>query len=370
MSANSFGSLFRVTTFGESHGPAIGAVVDGVPPNLELNETDIQRELDRRRPGQSSVSTPRSESDTVEILSGVFNGRTMGPPVAMLIRNRNQNSTAYDDIKMKFRPGHADYGYTVKYGLRDWRGGGRASGRETACRVAAGAIAKKVLACHGIQITGFAARIGPVAAQGIDYAVIEKNIVRTADAEAADAMIAAIESAKANGNSLGGIVELHVNSVPAGLGDPVFDKLEAVIAHALMSVGAVKGIEFGAGFASAAMSGKEYNDEFFMDGGQVKTRTNNCGGIIGGISTGNRITIRMAIRPTGSISIEQQTVDIQHNATAIETHGRHDPCIVPRVIPVLEAMAAIALADALLQQLAYGHFRCSQEEGIDFVRES
>ena len=352
MSANTFGNLFRVTTFGESHGRAIGVVIDGIPPGLELTEADIQKDLDRRKPGQSSVSTPRKESDTVEILSGVFEGRTVGPPVAMLIRNQNQDSSAYLDIKDKFRPGHADFTYLAKYGLRDWRGSGRASGRETACRVAAGAVAKKILAGAGIQLVAFAREVAGIQAKNVDYDAIERNIVRTADPEVAEAMIAKIEASRDAENSVGGIVELHVNGVPAGLGDPVFDKLEAVLAHALMSIGAVRGIEFGAGFDAAGMTGMDYNDEFYTEDGHIRTRTNNCGGILGGISTGEQIVARAVIRPTGSVATEQKTVTADGESTTIRTHGRHDPCIVPRVIPVIEAMAAIAVVDALLMQHA------------------
>lgn len=352
MSANTFGHSFRTTTFGESHGPATGVVVDGVPPGLELSEADIQKELDRRRPGQSTVSTPRRESDKVEILSGIFEGRTMGPPVAMLIRNRNQAPSAYREIKDKLRPGHADFSYLARYGMRDWRGSGRASGRETAGRVAAGAIAKKILAERDINIVAFAREIAGIRANAVEYEQIEQNMVRTADPRSAEAMIAKIEEAKATGNSVGGIVELQINGVPAGWGNPVFDKLEAVLAHAIMSIGAVKGIAFGVGFDAAHMNGSEYNDEFYMHDDRVRTRSNNCGGILGGISTGEQIVARAVIRPTASIAAAQSTVTVNGRETTIQTHGRHDPCIVPRVIPVVEAMAALTLVDSMLQQKA------------------
>ncbi len=367
MAGDSFGKLLRVTTFGESHGAAIGVVIEGVPPNMELCEADIQRELDRRRPGQSKVSTPRAESDTVEILSGVFQGRTMGPPIAMIIRNRDQDPGAYREIRGKFRPGHADFGFLAKYGVRDWRGSGRASGRETACRVAAGAVAKKILAAEGITVTGFARQIGHVRAAAVDYAAIEQNIVRTADAAAADDMIAVIEAAKAKGNSVGGIIELHIQGCPAGLGEPVFDKMEALLAHAIMSVGAVKGVEVGVGFACATMTGVEYNDEFTAANGVLQTATNNCGGILGGITTGGEIVLRAAIRPPASIAAEQRTVTVKGEPTTIQTHGRHDPCIVPRAVPVLEAMAALAIADALLCQAAVEKRRCSPAESAEFM---
>lgn len=352
MSANTFGHSFRATTFGESHGPAIGVVVDGVPPGLELSEADIQKELDRRRPGQSTVATPRRESDKVEILSGIFEGRTMGPPVAMLIRNRNQDPSAYREIKDKLRPGHADFSYLARYGMRDWRGSGRASGRETAGRVAAGAVAKKILAERNISVVAFAREIADICANAVEYEQIEQNMVRTADPRSAEAMIARIEEAKAAGNSVGGIVELHINGVPAGWGNPVFDKLEAVLAHAIMSIGAVKGIAFGVGFDAAHMNGSEYNDEFYMQGARVRTRSNNCGGILGGISTGEQIVARAVVRPTASIAATQSTVTMNGRETTIQTHGRHDPCIVPRVIPVVEAMAALTLVDTMLQQKA------------------
>ncbi|MBD3165246.1 chorismate synthase [bacterium] len=367
MAPNSIGTLFRVTTFGESHGPAIGVVVDGVPPYLELGEEDIQKELDRRRPGQSSVSTPRKESDTVEIVSGVFKGRTMGTPVAMIIRNRNHDSSAYDAIKHKYRPGHADFGYTAKYGVRDWRGSGRASGRETATRVAAGAVARKLLSSQNITVVGFARAIAGIHAQSVDYSVIEQNIVRTADAAAADAMIQKIEEAQASGDSVGGIIETHVKGCPAGLGDPVFDKLQATLAHAVLSVGAVKGVEFGAGFGCSGMRGSEYNDEFTVEQGRVRTKTNACGGILGGISTGEDIVIRAAVRAPASIALKQNTVTVDNTPDTIQTFGRHDPCVVPRAIPVVEAMVAIVLADALLQHNAYERFRCSQQQLRDFI---
>jgi chorismate synthase len=367
MAGDSFGKLFRVTTFGESHGAAIGVVVEGVPPNIELCEADIQKELDRRRPGQSKVSTPRAESDTVEILSGVFQGRTMGPPVSMLIRNRNQDPGAYREIREKYRPGHADYGFLAKYGVRDWRGSGRASGRETACRVAAGAVARKILAGKGISVVAFARQIADVKAETIDLSQIEQNIVRTADANAAEAMISRIEAAKEKGNSVGGVIELRIQGCPAGLGEPVFDKIEAQLAHAIMSVGAVKGVEVGAGFGCASMTGLEFNDEFADTQGQVMTVTNNCGGVLGGITTGGEIVLRAAIRPPASIAAEQKTVTVAGEPTTIQTHGRHDPCIVPRAVPVLEAMAAIVIADALLCQAAYDQYRCGPQEAAEFM---
>ncbi len=368
MPGSSIGRIFRVTTFGESHGKAIGVIVEGLPPNLELTEADIQGDLDRRRPGQSKVSTPRQESDTVEIVSGVFEGRTMGPPVAMIIRNRNADPSAYADFKHKFRPGHADYTYLAKYGIRDWRGSGRASGRETACRVAAGAVAKKVLAQFGVKLTAYAAEIADVKGDNVDLEQIEQNIVRAADPGVVDAMIARIDAAREAEDSVGGVVELRVTGCPAGLGDPVFDKLDAQLAGALMSIGAVKGVEVGAGFGVTAMKGSDYNDEMYIDGDRVRSRTNNAGGILGGISTGEEVVVRLAIRPPASIAQPQKTVTVDGEHEDIEVHGRHDPCIVPRVVPVVEAMAAIVLADCLLLQQVYQQHHPSQEEIVAFLR--
>jgi chorismate synthase len=350
---SSFGRIFSVTTFGESHGPGIGAVVDGVPPGMPLSEEDIQRDLDRRRPGQSAITTPRAETDRVEILSGVFEGLTMGTPVAFLIRNEDKRSGDYDALKSLFRPGHADFTYGAKYGVRDWRGSGRASGRETAARVAAGAIARKMLAQRGVSIVGYSLEIGGVRAHRAELAEIEGNPVRSPDREAAALMVAAIEAAKAAGDSVGGIVEAVVTGCPAGLGDPVFDKLEALLAHALMSVGAVRGVEIGAGFEAARLLGSGYNDEIYQDGERVRTRTNNAGGIAGGISNGEDIVVRVALRPPASIGRAQRTVDGAGDTVTVEIGGRHDPCIVPRAVPVVEAMVALVLADCLLVQDAY-----------------
>ena len=368
MSGNTIGEIFKVTTFGESHGRGIGVIVDGIPPYMELCEADVQKDLNRRRPGQSKVSTPREEKDQVEILSGVFEGRTMGPPVAMLIRNQNQDPSAYTDIKHKFRPGHADYGYYAKYGVRDWRGSGRASGRETACRVAAGAIAKKILAERGVTITGFSREIDGIRAETMDLSIIEDNIVRTCDPAVAEAMIEAIEAAGKAGDSVGGILEVHIKGCPIGLGNPIFDKLEAKLGQAFLSVGAVKGVEFGAGFDIATMKGSEYNDAFSASGDAVSTDTNNCGGIIGGISTGGDIVIRAAIRPPASIEKSQRTINVDKGEEDIQVFGRHDPCIVPRAVPVLEAMAAIVLVDAMLIQDAYDKYKCSEREAAEFMK--
>lgn len=353
MPGNSFGRVFTVTTFGESHGRAVGAIIDGVPPHIVLTARDIQTELNRRRPGQSKVSTPRAEKDRVEILSGVFNGVTTGTPVFLLIRNKDMDSSEYEAIKHLYRPGHADYSYSAKYGIRDWRGSGRASGRETAARVAAGAVAKKVLQREGISITGYALEIAGVRAIVKDFSQIEANIVRSPDAEKADQMVEKIEDARKKGDSVGGMVEVVVDGCSPGLGEPVFDKLDALLAHAVMSVGAVKAVEIGSGIEAARMRGSRFNDHFFIKDGRVRTKTNNAGGILGGISTGERIVLRAAIRPPASIALPQATVSTERTEETIEIRGRHDPCIVPRVVPVIEAMMAITLADCLLQKNMY-----------------
>lgn len=349
MSGNTFGTLFKVTTFGESHGAAVGAVVDGVPPGLELDERDIQKELDRRRPGQSAVTTPRSEADRVEILSGVFAGRTTGTPVAMLIRNTDQHSRDYSAVEHTFRPGHADFGYTAKYGFRDYRGGGRSSGRETAARVAAGAVAKKYLADLGITARACAEEIAGISSPMTSWNEVEKNPVRAMDPEAAKKMEEAILRAREKGDSCGGIVYGEIVGVPAGLGEPVFDKLDALLAHAMLSLGAVKGIAFGNGFDAARQQGSTHNDAYLGNG---KWSQNCSGGILGGISNGNVITFRLAVKPTPSVSLPQQTVDDEENPVTLTIPGRHDPCIVPRIVPVVEAMAALVIADCVLRQKA------------------
>jgi len=354
MPGSSFGRLFTVTTFGESHGPAVGAVLDGVPPGLPLAEGDIQRELDRRRPGQSSVTTERAESDKVEILSGVFEGKTTGTPVALLIRNEGARSGDYQSLREVLRPGHADWTYLAKYGLRDWRGGGRSSGRETAARVAAGAVAKALLARRGIEVRGYTLEIAGVRARTIDIAEIERNPVRSPDAAQAAVMVQRIEEARAAGDSVGGIAEVTVSGCPAGLGEPVFDKLEALLAHAVMSIGGVRAVEVGVGIEAARMRGSRFNDELAMEAGRVVTRTNNAGGIAGGISTGAAVIVRAAFRPPASISLPQASIDVRGEPVTVEVRGRHDPCIVPRAIPVLEAMAALVIADCLLAQDARG----------------
>ena len=341
MPGSSFGHLFRLTTFGESHGGVVGAVVDGVTPGLDLSEADIQAELDRRKPGQSEITTPRSEPDTVHILSGVFEGRTTGTPVLLILHNKDARPGAYDAIKDLFRPGHADYTYFKKYGLRDHRGSGRASGRETAGRVAAGAIARKLLARRGVRIVAYTLRAAGVPCQKRDFNQIELNPMRACDATAAEEMVRRVTAARDRGDSVGGIVECQVDGVPAGLGEPVFDKLDAELGKAILSIGATKGIEFGTGFAAADMFGSQHNDAMDASG----FVTNHAGGILGGISSGAPIVFRTVIKPTSSISSPQQTTDRHGRPATIRTEGRHDPCICPRVVPVVEAMTALVLED-------------------------
>jgi chorismate synthase len=326
----------------------VGVVVEGARPGLPFCEEDAQKDLDRRKPGQSDVTTPRKESDTVHILSGVFEGRTTGCPLAMLIWNSDQKPEAYDAIQDKFRPGHADFTYLKKYGIRDHRGSGRASGRETAARVAAGAVAKKMLAEHGISIRAWTRQVGSIRAEKTDLEAIEKNAARCPDPEAAEKMIALIRRMRDEKDSVGGIVECVATGVPAGLGEPVFDKLDAELAKAALSLGAVKGIEFGTGFAAAAMRGSEHNDPITPEG----FTTNHAGGILGGISNGADIVFRVVIKPTSSIAREQQSVDIHGKPVVVVTEGRHDPCICPRIVPVIEAMTALTLVDFLLRQRA------------------
>jgi len=353
MSDNTFGKIFKVTTWGESHGEAIGVVVDGCPAGIELSEKDIQHELDRRKPGVSEITTERKEADEVKILSGVFEGKTLGTPISMLVWNKDVDSSPYEPIKNIARPGQADFSYQTKYGIRDYRGGGRASARETVARVAAGAIAKKILATQSIQILGHVVEVGGIRASEVGFEEIkenvERNAVRCADLEAAVRMEELIKEAKEEGDSVGGIVEVIATDVPAGLGEPVFDKLDAELAKALMSIGAVKGVEIGAGFKATRMKGSEMNDEFIIKEGKIKTRTNNAGGILGGISTGEPILCRIAVKPTPSISKPQRSVDMDEmEEVEIRIKGRHDPCICPRIVPVAEAMVALVLVDYLM----------------------
>jgi chorismate synthase len=348
MSGNTFGVLFRVTTFGESHGKALGAVIDGCPPNLDLAEADIQEEVDRRRPEGHAASTSRKEEDRVEILSGVFEGKTTGTPIALLIVNRDADSGAYDDLRDVFRPGHGDYTYFKKYGIRDHRGGGRASGRETAARVAAGAVARKLLSREGMEVIGYTVEAGGIAIERFSRDDINVNRMRCPDREAATRMEQKLEKARDEGDSLGGIVEVRVTGCPAGLGEPVFDKIDADLAGALMSIGTVKGVEIGDGFRAARLKGSESNDPIDPAG----FRSNHAGGVLAGITTGQEIVIRAACKPIASIALEQQTIDAQGDPRRISVRGRHDACVIPRIIPVCEAMVCLVLADHLLRQKA------------------
>ncbi|MBW7849431.1 MAG: chorismate synthase [Rhodospirillales bacterium] len=353
MSGNSFGHLFRFTTFGESHGPAIGCVVDGVPPRIPLSEADIQPWLDRRRPGQSRFTTQRQEPDIVRILSGVFEGKTTGTPIGLLIENRDQRSKDYGDIAEKFRPGHADYAYHRKYGLRDYRGGGRSSARETAMRVAAGAIARKALDAltGGILIRGGMVQMGADAIDRArwDWEEIPRNPFWCPDAEAARRWETLLDGIRKTGSSIGGVVEVVAEGVPAGLGAPVYDKLDADIAKAMMGINAVKGVEIGAGFQVAALTGEQNADEMRMKDGAPMFLSNNAGGVLGGISTGQDIVVRLAVKPTSSILTPRRTVDVHGNDVDIVTKGRHDPCVAIRAVPVAEAMLACTLLDHLLR---------------------
>lgn len=353
MPGSAFGTLFRVTSFGESHGPAIGCVIDGCPPLLPLAEPDIQRWLDRRRPGQSRFTTQRREPDRVQILSGVFDGRTTGTPIGLLIVNEDARSKDYSAIKDLFRPGHADFTYQVKYGIRDYRGGGRSSARETAMRVAAGAVARKVLG-DGVSIRAALVQIGPhpIDRARWDWDEVERNPFWSPDVVAAEGWATFLDEARRQGSSAGGIIEVIAAGVPAGLGAPVFDRLDADLAKALMSIPAVKGVEIGSGFAAAAMSGPEHNDGMRMQDGHVSFLSNNAGGILGGISTGQPIVARLAIKPTSSVLSPQPTVSADGSDAEIATKGRHDPCVAIRGAPVAEAMVALTLADHLLRQRA------------------
>jgi chorismate synthase len=354
---NTFGSLFRVTTWGESHGGSIGAVVDGCPPRLELSEADIQPDLDRRAPGQSALVTQRKESDAVRIVSGVFEGRTLGTPIAMTIANQDQKSGDYQEMKEKYRPSHADYTYDAKYGIRDWRGGGRTSARETAGRVAAGAIAKKVLATgHKVEILAWVSKVQRIVAEcdveTVTLADVEATPIRCPDHAVAQQMIEAVSAARKAGNSLGGVVTCAVRNAPPGWGAPVFDRLEADLAKAMMSLPASKGFEIGSGFAGTDLSGSEHNDEFYMEGDRVRTRTNRSGGVQGGITNGETIWFRVAFKPTATILPEQRTVNVRHEETVLKGRGRHDPCVLPRAVVIVEAMAALVLADHAMRHAA------------------
>src|SRR5437660_5159605 len=356
--ANTFGQLFRVTTFGESHGGGIGVVVDGCPPRIALSDSDIQHQLNRRRPGQSKITTQRKESDRCEILSGVFEGKTLGTPIAVLVRNEDVRLEAYEAMRETFRPSHADFTYQAKYGIRNWQGGGRASARETIGRVAGAAIARKVLTTlfPKIEIVAFVTQIHQIVAKinrsKIKAADVEASIVRCPDKAVAKNMIDLIEKTRADGDSLGGVIECVARNVPAGLGEPVFDKLEADLAKAMLSLPATKGFEIGSGFAATRMRGSQHNDPFEMRGGRIRAATNNSGGAQGGISNGEEIYFRVAFKPTATIAHEQKTVTSSRKQTQLAARGRHDPCVLPRAVPIVEAMAALVLCDHALRQRA------------------
>lgn len=358
MAGNTIGSVFRVTTWGESHGLALGATIDGCPAGLEINEADIQLALNRRRPGKNTASTTRREGDRVEILSGVFEGKTTGTPISLLIRNSDVRSSSYDELKDVYRPGHGDFTYMEKYGIRDWRGGGRSSGRETAARVAAGAIAEKLIAAAGIEVLAYTRAIGGIE---IDYGKmsrsmrtlrrkVRRNIFYCPDDDAAQAMEKKLAAVRDEGDSLGGVVEIIVNGCPAGLGEPVFDKMDAVLASSLMSIGSVKAVEIGDGFAVAYMRGSEVNDQM----GKKGFNSNHAGGVLAGIANGEEIVLRAYCKPIPSITKEQQTLDERGMVRKIKIQGRHDVCVLPRIVPVCEAMVSIVLADFWLRQKAAG----------------
>jgi chorismate synthase len=361
MASNSIGEILRITSFGESHGKAVGGVIDGFPPGLEIDMDFIQSEMNRRKPGQSSITTPRKENDTLEILSGVFEGKSTGTPIAFLVWNKDQRSKDYSNIANVYRPSHADYTYHKKYGIADYRGGGRSSARETLVRVAAGAFAKLMLKKAGISVLAFTKSVGeiemPESPVNISSELIESNPVRCPDAATANKIIKMLEGLAAEGDSIGGVVECRISGAPVGLGEPVYGKLSAELAGAMMGINATKGFEIGSGFRGAQLQGSVHNDSFIADGDKIKTATNNSGGIQGGISNGEDIIFRVAFKAPASISKTQQSVDKQGNSVELSVKGRHDPCVVPRAVPVVEAMAALVIADHYLRNESYSSYR-------------
>ncbi|SDC95380.1 chorismate synthase [Algoriphagus faecimaris] len=349
---NTFGKLFRITTFGESHGVALGVTIEGCPAGLTIDENFIKTEMQRRKPGQSKITTQRKEEDEIEILSGVFEGKSTGTPIGIIIRNADQKSKDYSHIADKFRPSHADYTYFEKYGIRDYRGGGRSSARETAARVAAGAIAKMLLAQKGIKITAYVSQVGELSLnknyRDLDFSEIENNIVRCPDPQAADQMIQLIDSVRKDRDTIGGVVSCVIENTPLGLGEPVFDRLHAELGKAMLSINAVKGFEFGSGFEGVKMRGSQHNDAIVKDGDQIKTKTNHSGGIQGGISNGEDIYFRVAFKPVATIMQDQESINEAGDSVTVSGKGRHDPCVVPRAVPIVEAMAALVIADYLL----------------------
>ena len=358
MAGNSFGQLFRITTFGESHGGAVGVVIDGCPPGIPITQEEIQVQLDRRKPGQSKITTPRKEPDIIKILSGYFEGKTTGTPILLIAYNEEFESDDYLELKDVYRPSHADYTYEAKYGFRDWRGSGRASARETLARVAAGAIAQKYLKQNlGLEILSYVDQVGDIKADvdlnTVKAADIEANIIRCPDQKAAEKMIELVDSVRKDGDSIGGIIQGVIRNVPAGLGEPVFDKLNADIGEAMLSINAVKGFDIGLGFRSVGLRGSEHNDPFYTDkNGKIRTKTNNAGGTIGGISSGETIHFRVAFKPVSTIKKEQDTVNTKGEATKLEASGRHDPCVLPRAVPIVDAMSALVIMDHYLRNRA------------------
>ncbi len=352
MAGNSFGEKFKITTFGESHGAAIGVVIDGCPAGIELDLQKIQLELNRRKPGQSAITSARKEADEFEILSGVFEGKTLGTPIAIIVRNEDAKSKDYEYLKDTYRPSHADYTYEQKYGIRDYRGGGRSSARETVARVAAGAVAKQILEKQGIQINAFVNQVGTIKLNkhysSLDFKTIENNIVRCPDENTAQQMISAIEAVKKEGDTLGGTIQCVIQHIPTGIGEPVFNKLHAVLAHAMLSINAAHGFEYGSGFEGASKKGSENNDEWENVDGKIRTKTNHAGGILGGISTGEDIYFNVAFKPIATILKKQQSVNSKGEEITLQNEGRHDPCVLPRAVPIVEAMSALVLLDFLL----------------------
>lgn len=357
MAGSTFGHLFRITSFGESHGGGVGCVIDGCPPNIEISEEEIQKELDRRRPGQSAITTPRKEADKIHILSGIFEGKTTGTPILLLANNTDTRSEDYGNLIETYRPGHADYTYEAKYGLRNWKGSGRASARETLARVAAGAIAKKYLKeKFGIEILSYVEQVGDIKTS-VDYNTvtleqIESNIVRCPDQETAGEMIRLIESVRDDGDSIGGVIKGVIKHVPPGLGEPVFDKFSSELGKAMLSINAVKGFEIGSGFEGTKMRGSEHNDEFFIEDEKVNTRTNYAGGTLGGITTGQPVYFRVAFKPVSTISKKQKTINKHKEHVDLEASGRHDPCVLPRAVPIVDAMSALVIMDQYLRHKA------------------
>ena len=348
--SNTFGKIFRLTTFGESHGKAVGGIIDGFPAGIEIDENFVQKELDRRRPGQSSITTPRDESDKIEFLSGIYEGKSTGTPIAFLIWNNNQHAADYQKLKDVFRPSHADYTYTTKYGIRDHRGGGRSSARETIARVAGGAMAKLVLQKLGITIQAYTSQAGDIVLEKnyseLNLSLTESNIIRCPDPETAEKMIELVKQVKAEGDTIGGVVSCVIKGTPVGLGEPVFGKLHAELAKAMLSINAAKGFDYGMGFAGINLKGSEANDSFISEDGSIRTKTNYSGGIQGGISNGEDIYFRVAFKPVPTILQEQQTVNDKKENVTLHAQGRHDPCVLPRAVPIVEAMAAMVLLDA------------------------